>query len=62
MALKKEDKPMLPATELPVGHVQCADDAQCRKPGRMWIEGMPAKARVCIEHFYVRLESRRTAA
>ena len=51
-------KPMLPtsAPNVDPGHIQCADDSSCRKPGRMWVEGMEAKARVCVEHYYARLD------
>ena len=58
MALKQDDKPMMPAEQMPPGHVQCADDEKCRKPGRMWVEGMDPKKRVCVEHYYARLDAK----
>lgn len=51
MALKPDSaKPMLPAKPVAPGFVQCADDAECRKPGRLWFQSMDPKARVCVDH------------
>ena len=48
---------MLPAASSgDPGRLQCADDASCRKPGLMWLEGMAPKERVCVEHYYARIE------
>jgi hypothetical protein len=33
-----------------LNRVPCADDAQCRYPGRIWFPGMPRRERVCVEH------------
>lgn len=51
-------KPMLPAAQQNAGpkQIQCADDQACRKPGLMWVEGLDKKARICVEHYYTRLE------
>jgi hypothetical protein len=32
-------------------HIPCAADPNCRHCGRMWVEGLPQKARICIEHY-----------
>lgn len=53
MAAKKPDGFV---SELPDGHVQCASDAACRKPGRMYVEGLNPRARICVHHFYVALD------
>lgn len=56
MARKDEAKPMLPAK--PVDRIQCAADADCRYPGRIWVDGYGAKERLCVEHYYAWLERR----
>lgn len=35
-------------------HIPCADNATCRKPGRLWFPSMDLKARVCVDHATVR--------
>lgn len=58
MALRAEEKPMLPLqhADKPRWYVPCAADAACRKPGRMWVDGMGENERICIEHYYAALE------
>lgn len=46
------------ARELNPSHIPCADDPNCRKPGRLWLEGMPTKHRICVDHYYARLDRR----
>ncbi len=43
-------------------YMPCADDANCRRPGRMWVDGMDPKARVCVEHYYLRIDAARKSA
>jgi hypothetical protein len=38
------------------GHVPCAADSACRFPGRMLLEGMSLRDRICIFHFYKAME------
>lgn len=64
MARKDAEKPMLPLAQapLPPGHIQCAADGECRKPGRLWVEPYQPRERVCVDHYYAVLERSRTAA
>lgn len=63
MARKDAEKPMLSVVPtLPAGHIQCAADAACRKPGRMWIEPYLQKERVCVVHYYEILDRQRSVA
>jgi hypothetical protein len=63
VARKDAEKPMLSlVSTLPANHVQCAADAACRKPGRMWIEPHLQKERVCIAHYYFLLDRQRGVA
>ncbi len=32
-------------------HVPCAADENCRKPGRMWVDGLLRHERICVEHY-----------
>lgn len=38
------------AQEIP-GHVPCAADPGCRKPGRLWVDGLDHKKRICVDHY-----------
>lgn len=58
MALKAEEKPMLPLAD--EQRLQCAGDANCRYPGRIWVDGIGPKERMCVEHYYAWLERRNT--
>lgn len=49
-------KPETPAQPLPPGHIQCAANAGCRKPGRLWIEPYLRNERICVDHYYAELE------
>ena len=53
---RRDEKPMMPVVELSAGHVQCAADSACCKPGRMYVEGLNQKDRICVHHFYIALE------
>ena len=65
MALRKPESelPMLP-TERPAGHIQCAADATCRKPGRIdptleGLTGFNPKDRICVDHLYIAIDRNR---
>lgn len=53
---RKDEKPMMPVSEMPNGHLQCAADAACRKPGRMYVDGLNPQDRLCVYHFYIALD------
>ena len=59
----EKDLPVMPSAkpELPRGHVQCAADPNCRYSGRMWIEGLEQKQRLCVNHYYIALDKIRNA-
>lgn len=33
------------------GYVACSANPFCRNPGRLWLPGMDASQRVCVDHF-----------
>jgi hypothetical protein len=37
-------------------HIPCSADSACRKPGRLFVEGMKPKDRICIVHYYQAIE------
>ena len=43
-------------TELPQGHVQCAADSACRRPGRMDVDTIDAQERLGVHHLYLALD------